>query len=193
LTVHKEGAESFEESILELERAAARDFDADLIETALLFARRCGARAEDAEDLAQDALIKLLTYGGTIERPAAWLYVVVRRLHLRRLRAAHRPPPGGTAWFDPWPAVELGIDARRLLARVSPKSRASLRLSFAGYTERETAALVGSTVTTTEKSLHRARCQLRRMLTAPCPRTARPTTNSEQEESHGRHHAPRQP
>jgi DNA-directed RNA polymerase specialized sigma24 family protein len=161
------GAESFEESILELDRAAARDFDADLIGVALLFARRCGARAEDAEDLAQEALIKLLTYGGTIEQPAAWLYVVVKRLYLRRLRAAGRPLPGRAAWFDPWPGVELSIDARRLLARVSSKSRASLWLSFAGYTERETAELVGCSVSATEKSLHRARCQLRRMLADP--------------------------
>jgi DNA-directed RNA polymerase specialized sigma24 family protein len=131
---------------------------------AVLFARRCGARAEDAEDLAQEALIKLLTHGGTIDRPAAWLYVVVRRLYLRRLRAAQRPLPGRSAWFDPWPGVELSIDARRLLARVSSKSRASLRLSFAGYTERETAELVGCSVSTIEKSLYRARCQLRRLL-----------------------------
>jgi DNA-directed RNA polymerase specialized sigma24 family protein len=89
---------------------------------------------------------------------------VVRRLYLRRLRAARRPLPGRAAWFDPWPGVELSIDARRLLARVSSKSRASLCLSFAGYTERETAALVGCSVASTEKSMHRARCRLRRML-----------------------------
>ncbi len=121
-------------------------------------------RAEDAEDLAQEALIKLLTYGGKIERPAAWLSVVVRRLYLRRLRAANRPLPGPAASFDPWPGVELSIDARRLLARVSSKSRAELCLSFAGYTERETAELIGCSVSTTEKSLHRARRRLRRML-----------------------------
>jgi DNA-directed RNA polymerase specialized sigma24 family protein len=160
------GAGSFEESILRLDRAAAPDFDADLIDAALLFARRCGARAEDAEDIAQEALIKLLTHGGTIERPAAWLYVVVRRLYLRRLRAAHRALPGRAAWFDPWPGVELSIDARRLLARVSSRSRASLFLSLAGYTERETAELVGCSVATTEKSLHRARRRLRRMLSS---------------------------
>jgi len=67
----------------------------------------------------------------------------VKRLYLRRLRAAGRPLPVRAAWFDPWPGVELSIDARRLMARVSSKSRASLWLSFAGYTERETAALVG--------------------------------------------------
>jgi RNA polymerase sigma factor (sigma-70 family) len=164
LRIRDEGAGGFEESTLELDRAAGCGFDADLIETAVLFARRCGARAEDAEDLAQEALIKLLTYRGAIERPAAWLYVVVRRLYLRGLRAAPGSLPDRADAFDPWPSVELGIDTRRLLARISSKSRASLRLALAGFTERETAELVGSSVAATEKSLHRARCQLRRML-----------------------------
>jgi DNA-directed RNA polymerase specialized sigma24 family protein len=130
----------------------------------VLLARRCGARGADAEDLAQEALIKLLTYGGAIDRPEAWLSVVVKRLHLRRLRAADRPLLGRAAAFDPWPGVDLSIDARRLLSQVSPKCRTSLWLSYAGYSERETAERVGSSVRTLEKSLHRARRELRRKL-----------------------------
>jgi DNA-directed RNA polymerase specialized sigma24 family protein len=130
---------------------------------ALAFSRRFHAPVEDTEDIAQEALLKLVAYGAKIEDPVAWLFVVVRRLHQRRLRRSQRPLPPAPTSFDPWPGVELSIDTRRLLGLVSPRSRSAVCLSFAGYTEREAADRLGCSVKTTEKSLHRTRRRLRQV------------------------------
>lgn len=135
-------------------------FDSALVKVALSLACHFGARGEDAEDIAQEALLKFITYGDTIEDPVAWLYVVVRRLHARvsSLPEEQRLAPG---LVDPWPAVDLRIDARRLLARLRLRDRLSVYLAFEGYSEREMAAKLACSVKATEKSLNRARRSLR--------------------------------
>jgi RNA polymerase sigma factor (sigma-70 family) len=139
-------------------------FDPALIALALVFARYFGAREQDVEDLAQEALLKLITYSGTIENPSTWLFVVVRRLQKQWTRHLEAPLPRTPPSVDPWPAVELGLDARRVFARLSLRARRSLSLSLAGYSERETAECLGCSVKATEKTLHKARQRARRLL-----------------------------
>jgi DNA-directed RNA polymerase specialized sigma24 family protein len=147
---------------MDQDQARPWSFDPALSKVALAFSRRFHAPVEDTEDIAQEALLKLVTYGGKIEDPVAWLFVVVRRLHQRQRRSQRPLPPVPTS-FDPWPGVELSIDTRRLLGRISPRSRVAVCLSFAGYTEREAADRMGCSVKTTEKSLHRTRRRLRQV------------------------------
>lgn len=142
--------------------ATGRPFDDALVEVALSFARMYGA--QDAEDLAQDALLRLLTERNQIRDPVAWLYVVVRRLHARR---AHHSTSSFAAPLkvDPWPLIELSLDAQRLSRSLHSRERRSLSLSLAGFSESESAGRLGCSVKATEKSLHRARRQLRHLFT----------------------------
>jgi RNA polymerase sigma factor (sigma-70 family) len=144
---------------------ATRSFDPALIRLALSFARRCGARAEDAEDLAQEALLKLVTHADTVENPAAWLRIVVRRLSAHG-RTREEPLPTTPQALDPWVAVDLDIDTRRVLERMGARERASVLLSLAGYSERESSVRLGCSLKATEKALHQARRQVRRFLRA---------------------------
>ena len=138
-------------------------FDPALVDVALSLARHFGARAEDAEDIAQEALLKLITYRETIEDPIPWLFVVIRRLQRPRTTAVDPQTSRRPSGIDPWPEVELKIDARRLLARISLRDRRSVCLSLAGFSEREAALQLGCSLKATEKSLHRARRQLRKL------------------------------
>jgi DNA-directed RNA polymerase specialized sigma24 family protein len=56
--------------------------------------------------------------------------------------------------------VELG----RGLERIGARERASVLLSLAGYSERESSARLGCSLKATEKALHQARRQVRQLL-----------------------------
>lgn len=113
-------------------------------------ARRLGADHVEAEDLAQEALARLLPVLPTVDRPSAWLHQVVRNLRVRqqrrraeRVRAysdlakqleGHRSP--AAAWREK-------IEIRRLLSQAPLRSRQLLALLLAGYTHREIAVVLG--------------------------------------------------
>ncbi len=140
--------------------------DCHLVEVAVSFARRFAMRAQDAEDIAQEALLRLLRYDGEIASPVAWLFVVIRRLAIAPQRPAEESLPERLAGSDPWPIVELELDTRRLLATLPRRSRRALGLALAGFTEVESAARLGCSVKATEKALYRARREARRRLAA---------------------------
>ncbi|QQR74344.1 MAG: sigma-70 family RNA polymerase sigma factor [Holophagales bacterium] len=140
--------------------------DRHLVDVALSFARRFALRAQDAEDIAQEALLRLLRYDGEIASPVAWLFVVIRRLAIAPQRPAEEMLPERLAGSDPWPIVELELDTRRLLAALPRRARHALGLALAGYSEVESAARLGCSVKATEKALHRARREARRRLAA---------------------------
>jgi RNA polymerase sigma factor (sigma-70 family) len=147
------------------DRSGSAPFDPALVEVAVDLARYFGARRQDAEDVAQEALLKLVLSGDAIENPVAWLYVVVRRQLRRRSRGMdQQASPRALTSVNPWPAVDLSLDAHRLMARLSSRARKSLLLSVAGFSERETAARLGCSVKATEKTLHKARREARRLL-----------------------------
>src|SRR3982751_6017622 len=57
----------------------------------------------EAEDVAQEALLRLTRQEDRIEEPAAWLTTVATRLSINVLRAARarREPYGGRGWPEP--------------------------------------------------------------------------------------------
>lgn len=139
-----------------------RPFDPDWVELAIRFSRRFAPSGADADDLAQEALLRLLAQSRPVANPAPWLYVVVRRLAGRRRRQlASRADVAPPATIDPWPELELQLDAEALMAGLSPRGRAALAMAFAGCSETEMAAALGCSVKSLERSLHRARAALR--------------------------------
>jgi RNA polymerase sigma-70 factor (ECF subfamily) len=147
-----------------LQRSFTGSFDPALTGVALSLARHFGARGTDAEDIAQEALLKLITYSDTVEEPIAWLYVVVRRLQQQRRRHPVESTPRAPRPIDPRAALELFIDTRRLIRSLTPRQQRSVFLSLAGYTERETAARLGCSIKATEKTLFKARKRLRGLM-----------------------------
>jgi DNA-directed RNA polymerase specialized sigma24 family protein len=141
-----------------------RTIDPELVQVAVSCARRFGASREDAEDIAQEALFKLLIYIDRVEDPVAWLYVVTRRLYRRLATPARMTVATVEEGLDPRPYLDLSIDTRRLAARLSVRRQMSLRLAAVGYTERETAERLGCTAKASERALHQARRQIRRGL-----------------------------
>ena len=129
-------------------------------------ARTILAGDDEAEDLAQEALVHAWARLGSLRRPesfAAW----VRRIVARRCfaHARRRPPPAGP---DPQPPPEPRlerIDVTRVLGHLSPRQRAVIYLTLVeGRTAREAAASLGILPATARVHRHRAMARLRREL-----------------------------
>lgn len=148
-------------------------FDSALVDVAVSLARHFeGHSSQDVEDIAQDALLKLVIHDGDVADPVAWLYVVVRRLCCRRRRAAGRLLSTDVL-ADPWPLTELTIDLQRVAPRLSARRRRSIQLALAGCSEREAAALLGCSMKSAEKSLFKARRHIRQLLASGRPKSGK--------------------
>ncbi len=165
-------------------------------ETAYRFSLLVCGHPQDAEDVMQDALLRTYRHVRRIRRPEAfrtWLYSTVRNACLmkRRLRAGeprHMTPidgdPSDADARDGQPPIdvrdpgkgpdELAMDAwaderlQRGLQRISPAHRAMLVLrDVEGLSTREVATVTGLSEANVKTRLHRARLQLKRVLTEP--------------------------
>jgi RNA polymerase sigma factor (sigma-70 family) len=135
--------------------------------------RRVGREA--AEDLLGDvwaaAFASRRTYDGSFSGARPWLYTVA----LNRVRRYWRSRPaedlvpdvtGLAAGWDPWPAVDVRVDARAVLrgavAGLSPGEREVLTL-VAGedLTVADAARVLGLPAGTARRLLHQARTALR--------------------------------
>jgi len=118
------------------------------LESPLLgYAHRCAGDREAAEDVVQEAFMKLHAQFEQVEKPRPWLYRTVHNLALNRRRAAHKTVPldpdpenENTSAHDP-PDTALPPDAQMLrlegigLVRISlemldARSRQLVRLKF---------------------------------------------------------------
>lgn len=167
------------------EEVAAEHLDA-LYRTALRYAR---GDAPAAEDLLQDTLIKGLDGWSTLrepERAKPWLFRILSRLHLNRLRHAARHPEIA-AWdvgevdleqaLAAWAPVESDPETlaigeaglQRLQAALDTLpaawSEAFWLVEVEGFSYREVAELLGVMDGTIASRLHRARAALRQALT----------------------------
>lgn len=113
-------------------------------------AMKLGVTETDAEDVAREAVLRLVSQRVRIEHPNAWLSVVVRRLVYRRqARRATRARThaelarDGAPTYSPTASWQADIDTTRTLAYLTPATRQLLELVLVGYTHREIAAALG--------------------------------------------------
>lgn len=117
------------------------------VQAAIRFARAHGVPAADAEDIAQDALLSVLTQadaGGEIEKVESYLFVTIGRLWNRRRQAARRVAAEPIAL----PALEvpqhdLHLDLVGVIERQPARSQTLLRMAVDGYSHAEIAVALG--------------------------------------------------
>jgi RNA polymerase sigma-70 factor (sigma-E family) len=132
----------------------------------------CGNR-EDAEDLTQTALVKVVRHWRRVERaddPYAYARAVLvntaasrwrRRRRYDELTAAERTAPPATT-PDPAGEVALRDAVRRALADLPPRTRAALVLRyFEDLTEAQAAAALGCSVGSVKSQVSRGLARLR--------------------------------
>lgn len=145
--------------------------DADLrsaMELALRVARRWCRNPQDAEDIAQEAVQRLLLQDRVV-RLHAWLAVVVRRLawqlarHRQAEEAAIAEATREAARATRVDRAEALCAARELLARASPHDRLLLELDAIGYSDEEIGRQLGYRTESVHTLLTRSRERLRRL------------------------------
>ena len=130
-------------------------------------ALRTGSRS-DAEDIVQEAFLKLLTASGEIIHPRAYLYRCVANAccDLKRRRTFHEPLRPDQPQEDPDPA--LREEAERLAARldrIPPEQAEVIRLhTFASLRFTEIAAILDIPVTTVKSRFQYGVAKLRNWL-----------------------------
>jgi RNA polymerase sigma factor (sigma-70 family) len=141
---------------------------------ALYLARAFGAPNGKAEDIAQEAMVRLLKRVGVVEHPDAWLRTVVYRLVLAEgsrssqesvdLRALYaevelrRPADATTAWQS----IDMAIDLRRAIARLPPRQARALRLQMEEADPSSSANELSASADSVRKIRQRARWLLSR-------------------------------
>lgn len=127
--------------------------------------RLCGAIAlQHGADAAQETLIAVFRNLGRLREPSA-LYGWVRAIAAREaVRTAHRFAPGlELAETAAGGDVELAVDVRDTLDRLSPEHRAVLVLrDLEGLDEQQAAAVLDVPQGTVKSRLHRARSSFRK-------------------------------
>ena len=166
---------------LDRRAAVARAFE-DYHAELLSFLRRATRDDEAAEDLAQEAFLRLareVEAGRTPEHIRAWLYRVASNLVVSRARRAHTV----VAWLaqhgpaaaedDRAPSPEEGLlrherrsELEALLDTLPADARTALLLSGQGFTGLEIAAAIGRSHAATRTLLTRTRINLRLALEA---------------------------
>jgi RNA polymerase sigma-70 factor (ECF subfamily) len=179
VTRHYQPVRAFEEVF-------AEHLDA-LFRTAL---RLCRGHEADAEDLLQDSALRAYTSFEQLRDPSAarsWLFTILSRTHLNRVRSARRRTEGTSTDLDesafesalatwlplPSPAeeverLELGEQLARAMDELPEELRAAVWLvDVEGFTQREAAGMNDVPEGTIASRLFRARRQLRTALETP--------------------------
>jgi len=124
--------------------------------------------AADAEELMQDAFLKLWERWDTIDRiedPTAYLFRVALngfRMRIRRARVAARRLVPISESHDPYDDVDLQEDIRRMLLGLPPRQRAALVLTeIFGYRSEQAAEILGIRPSTVRVLASQGRAALR--------------------------------
>jgi RNA polymerase sigma factor (sigma-70 family) len=143
----------------------------------VMYARRVlGDRSDTAEDIVQEAYLRLLGLAASDEAPSSarpWLFRVVRNLAIDERRgAARRGTPvaevgalGAVAAVDTAALVEQReeiSEAFRELAALPPRERRALEMDQAGAGAQEIASELGTTPNAVHQALFRARRRMRK-------------------------------
>jgi RNA polymerase sigma factor (sigma-70 family) len=126
-------------------------------------------RREDAEDLAQDAFLKLWERWDRIDAiddPTAYLFRVAlngfRMWRRHTLMEIRRRTPNG-AERDEFADAEIRADVRRVLLGLSPRQRAALVLvDLLGYPSKQAARMLGVRASTVRNLVSQGRKHVRR-------------------------------
>jgi RNA polymerase sigma-70 factor (ECF subfamily) len=152
--------------------------------------RLCRGHEADAEDLLQDTALRAYDGYDRLREPSAaraWLFTILGRTHLNRVRNSRRRPETASADLEepafeaalaewsPMPSPDAMAEARQLGEQLSraldtlvPEQRAVVLLVDAeGFTQREVAGMLELPEGTVASRLFRARRQLRAALEAP--------------------------
>jgi RNA polymerase sigma factor (sigma-70 family) len=123
---------------------------------------------EEAEDLSQDAFLKLWERWPTIDRiddPTAYLFrVALNGFRMRRRHAAialkRQLVPGESR--DEFADADMRADVRRLLLDLSPRQRAAVLLvDLVGYPSEQAAGILGVRPSTVRNLVSQGRATLR--------------------------------
>ena len=144
------------------------------------FLRQFTGNHHDAEDLTQETFVKayrsLPRYNSSLSF-ATWLFTIARRTGASHFRSAHRfeELPAGEQSIPDSPATALECkDERnsvwRLVRTLKPKQAEALWLRYAeGFSIAETASIMRTNQVHIKVLLHRARCNLSKILTRQGP------------------------
>lgn len=161
-----------------VEHAAATSAES-LLQVSRRMARHWCRSKEEAEDVAQESLLRFLRQGRQghpVRRPDGWFFIVTRRiagsLHYSELRRSQAEAGFDDAWHVPARA-EAAAPGRLLVAsivaRLPARDRRLLELSTLGASYAEIAAELGLPVRCVGKTLARARRKARRIARAAAP------------------------
>jgi RNA polymerase sigma factor (sigma-70 family) len=116
-----------------------------------------------ADDAVAEAFAQALRRGPAVRDPAAWVWKVAFRLAAGELKEQRR-----VGAFEDEPMIgrqDPFIDLWRAIAQLPMKQRASVVLAdYAGWSHREIARALGSTVSAVGVHVHRGRKHLRELL-----------------------------
>jgi RNA polymerase sigma-70 factor (ECF subfamily) len=162
----------------------------ELRDQVLVFIRRRVPSDDDAEDIAQEVMLRIYRHSADLEhedRMTAWVYRIAtnaiadhfRRPARRELPAGqsadvpeHDCEPPAAALLEPEPEElrrELAACLSPLIEKLSPTYREAIELvEFDGVSQVEAAARLGITVSGAKARVQRARQQLRELLLACC-------------------------
>ncbi|MFD5272019.1 SigE family RNA polymerase sigma factor [Streptomyces sp. NPDC058335] len=137
-----------------------------LLKTAVLLS---GGDRHTAEDLLQNALIKMAGRWHRIDEPEAYVRQILYRQQISRWRLkwprrelSVAEPPEGRADADASSAAELRLVMRGALARLTARQRTVLVLRyFEDLPEAEVARILGCSVGTVRSTAHRSLARLR--------------------------------
>ena len=166
--------------------AVTVDIRRELHERVLSFVARRVRSHADAEDIAQDVMLRIHRHSADLEhvdRMAAWVYRIAANAiadHYRR--PARRELPAGYAGdlHEPTPPAleepepdelrrELAACLAPLIERLPPIYREALELTeFEGFNQVDGAAVLGLSVSGMKARVQRARRQLRELLLECC-------------------------
>ncbi|HEY9563162.1 MAG TPA: sigma-70 family RNA polymerase sigma factor, partial [Nocardioides sp.] len=127
---------------------------------------------DDAEDIAQEAFVRMLKRWGHINRydsPEAWIRLVATRLALSRRRNLTRQRTAPSADIDTEPAAPQDpgqrLDLEQLVRHLSREQREAVVLHYlCDLSIQETANTLGTTQSAIKNRLLRARDQLAQMM-----------------------------
>lgn len=138
----------------------------------LAFAYQMVKNEQTAQDIVQEAFIRLQARFDEVEQPKAWLYTAIRRLAIDHLRKHRKVVPfardaSGERELDPAdpaPGPDEAADdheraglLRICIERLQPRERALVRLKFVdNLSYKEIAARMGMTAGNVGYSLHHA-------------------------------------